>query len=814
MSLQPWQPLIEGMLEAVWVVDPIELRIIAANRAATTLLGLDDEALAGRPVVDLAATPEDVFFWEDVAAGLSEHILSETLLRHTDGSTIQVERRVSRVTLVDGAAVFIVGIRDQRDQRRVENELERLVAELRATLESTADGILVADMEGGIRGYNHRFAELWELPEEMLTRRDDNAVFAWMAQSAAHAEEYAACLGAISRSPLLESRDVVTLRSGRILERVTLPQYARGRPIGRVYSFRDITQQLANDARLDLAAKVFEASLDAVFITDPDFRIVAVNPSCTRMTGYQQSDMIGQLMPDVLLAAQDGGQVSPFEHALMQDGVWEGEAWHRHKDGRKIPCLFSLVRLKDEQRLTVQYIGFFKDLSETVAAKQRIEQLAYHDVLTGLPNRLMLAERIEFALSLSQRDQSPLAVMFLDLDRFKQINDSLGHIFGDRVLVEVAERIKGCLRQADTAARLGGDEFVLLLHQTDAHGAETTARRVLEALSAPYVIDEMTFTVTCSIGIALYPGDGTTIDDLIKNADSAMYHVKERGRGDFRFYQRQMNIDLLSRMKLDQAMRQALANKSFRLHYQPQVDLKSGRIFGAEALLRWHDSELGEVPPGRFIPVAEDTGIIAGIGAWVMGEAVRQVAQWHAQGLRLVMAINVSALQFRQADFVDSVATALRTHGVAPEMVELELTESILIQDADEAMKRLDALAQLGVMLSIDDFGTGYSNLSYLKRFPLHRLKIDRSFVSGLPEDDSDAAIVTSIVNLARAMNLRVIAEGVETDIQRQFLLSAGCQEFQGYLCAPALAPDAFVKLVEDTGWNEQPGQIRLFSAS
>jgi EAL domain-containing protein (putative c-di-GMP-specific phosphodiesterase class I) len=230
--------------------------------------------------------------------------------------------------------------------------------------------------------------------------------------------------------------------------------------------------------------------------------------------------------------------------------------------------------------------------------------------------------------------------------------------------------------------------------------------------------------------------------------------------------------------------------------------------------LRWHDSELGEVPPGRFIPVAEDTGIIAGIGAWVMGEAVRQVAQWHAQGLRLVMAINVSALQFRQADFVDSVATALRTNGVAPEMVELELTESILIQDADEAMKRLDALAQLGVMLSIDDFGTGYSNLSYLKRFPLHRLKIDRSFVSGLPEDDSDAAIVTSIVNLARAMNLRVIAEGVETDIQRQFLLSAGCQEFQGYLCAPALAPDAFVKLVEDTGWNEQPGQIRLFSAS
>jgi diguanylate cyclase (GGDEF)-like protein/PAS domain S-box-containing protein len=800
------------MLEAVWIVDPIELRILGANRAAETLLGVPPGGLAGRPAIELAATPEDLFFWEDVAAGLSDHILSETLLRRADGATVHIERRVSRVTLASGTTVYVVGIRDQSDQRRVETELEKLIAELRATLESTADGILVADMESGIRGYNQRFADLWSLPQDLLTRRDDGAVFGWMAQCVINVEEYAARLSAIARAPLLEATDVIVLRSGRVLERVTLPQYARGRPIGRVYSFRDITQRLADEARQQLAAKVFAASLDAIFVTDPGFQIVAANPSCERLTGFAPEEMVGQVTRDILFDRYNEQLCQTMEERLLREGVWEGEIWHRHKDGRSMPCLVSMVRVVDDAGTVIHYIGFFKDLSETIAAKQRIEELAYNDALTGLPNRLLLSERVEFSLGLSQRDGSPFAILFLDLDRFKQINDSLGHHFGDRVLMQVAERIKGCLRQADTASRLGGDEFVLLLHQADARGAEMTARRVLESLSEPYSLDEMTFTLTASIGIALYPDDGQTMDDLIKNADSAMYHVKERGRSDFRFYQRQMNVGLLSRMKLDHAMRQALANDGFRLHFQPQVDLKSGHVFGAEALLRWHDEELGDVPPGSFIPVAEETGVIVPIGNWVLEQAVRQAARWREDGLPLVMAINVSALQFRQADFIDSVARTLADAGLPPDMLELELTESVLIQDVDDVCKRLEALARLGVKLSIDDFGTGYSSLSYLKRFPLHRLKIDRSFIHELPDDESDAAIVTAIINLARSLNLRVIAEGVETPLQRDFLQAAGCQEFQGFLCAPALAPDAFNKLVRDVGWGAEPGQIRLFS--
>ena len=586
------------------------------------------------------------------------------------------------------------------------------------------------------------------------------------------------------------------LRSGRVLERVTLPQYARGRPIGRVFSFRDITQRLADEKHLRLASKVFEASLDAIFITDATHHLIEINSSCERLTDYSKTELLGQ--PMMIFFSERSGEsfVRHLLEQLDQKGFWEGETWNRSKGGKSYLCLASIVRNQNEDGVTTHYFGFFKDLSETHAARQRIEELAYNDALTGLPNRLFMAERIDQALHFSDRNDVSCALLFLDLDHFKHINDSLGHQFGDRVLIEISERIKSCLRQVDTAARLGGDEFLLLLNQADARAAEITARRVIDALSQPLRLDDMTFTVSCSIGIALYPADGTNMDDLIKNADSAMYHVKERGRSDFRFYQRQMNIGLLSRMKLDHAMRLALENNEFTLHYQPQVEMSSGRIFGAEALIRWHDKELGNITPDRFIPIAEETGLIVPIGKWVLSEAVQQCARWHAKGLALSVAVNVSALQFQQANFVEGVAEALHTAGLPANMLELELTESILIREVDVALARLDELAALGIQLSIDDFGTGYSSLSYLKRFPIHKLKIDRSFISVLPGSESDAAIATAIINMAKALQLRVIAEGVESEMQREFLMNTGCHEFQGFLCNPALSNEAFERFI------------------
>lgn len=620
-----------------------------------------------------------------------------------------------------------------------------------------------------------------------MTRRDDTATYLWMSRNVLNSAEYSSRISAIADSALTETRDTVMLRNGRILERVSMPQLARGRPIGRVYSFRDITQQLANESRLQLAAEVFESSLDAICVADPQGRIAAANPSFERLCGLPVAKLKGQALWGMIHSPQHSVFGQEWLKELERASSWEGEVNFQRQGANDVPVLASVARIISPEQKTLHYVTFLKDLTEKLAATQRIEELAYSDALTGLPNRVLLYERIVYSLGLCARECKSFAIVFIDLDRFKHINDSLGHVFGDRVLVEVAERIKSCMRQSDTAARMGGDEFVLLLHDTDALGAEAIVQRVLRRLCAPIILDDLSLTVTSSIGIALYPLDGQTKDELIKNADAAMYQAKERGRSNFRFYRRQMNIDSLSRIKLDSAMRTAFAHGDFQLRYQPQVDLESGRIVGVEALLRWRSKELGEVSPAHFIPVAEETGFIAELGEWVLAEAVAQAARWQAAGIDLIVAINVSALQFQSSAFINSVASALSHSGLEPYRLELELTESILIHDLDETLARLQALDKLGVGLSIDDFGTGYSSLSYLKRFPVRKLKIDRSFINGLPNDESDLAIARAIIHLGLALHLKVIAEGVETEAQKNCLQALGYHEYQGYLYAAAL---------------------------
>lgn len=792
MTVKLPQMLIESVLEAIWLVDAVDLRITAVNRAAEDLCALSRDEMVGRPVVDFSSTSQDLFFWEDVASGRSRAIRSETLLRRGDGEVRQIERRVTLIQLDQGDAHFLVAMIDRSDQRNAEQQLENIIAELRATLESTADGILVVDMDGGIRGFNQRFAELWDLPTGMLERRDDASVFAWLVEHVADSEAYRARIGQITRAPLLEATDVLVLRSGRVLERVTLPQFARGRPIGRVFSFRDISQRLADDARLKIAASVFESSLDAIFVSDGRFRLVAANPTFESMTGWRFDELEGQPVARLLAGQSTRAAMKAMRRELVHSGYWQGELWSRRRDGSPYPCLFSMVRVADEQGKALHYIGFTKDLSEAMAARKRIEELAFTDPLTGLPNRVLLRERFEMALNYAKRDNSTFAVLFVDLDRFKQINDSLGHGFGDRVLVTVAERLRDCVRQIDTAARIGGDEFMILLANVDAPGAEIAARRILHSISQPVKVDEMSFSLTVSVGIAMYPEDGSDAEELTKNADSAMYAVKERGRADLRFYQRQMNIGILSRMKMDHALRHALTEGGLEVHFQPKYRLDDMQMIGAEALVRWNDPDLGAVSPARFIPVAEESGAIIPLGRFVLETSMVRVSRWWRAGLRVPVAVNVSALQFHQSDFVDSVAEGLRRHDLPGEALELELTESILIADVEDAMRRLKALSALGVRLAIDDFGTGYSSLSYLKRFPIERIKIDRSFIADLPGSAESEAIVGAIIQMGRALRLSVTAEGVETEAQRELLLAAGCHEMQGWLMAPALTAQDF----------------------
>lgn len=671
-AITAWQVLVQACPDPSWVVDLPSLRIVAANTAAMLRLGMDETGLRTARADHLLGSPEDMAYWADAGAGIVEPLLSDTVMQGPDGSLLYLRRSIQPFSMPGAAAPThcLVTLLDTSAARLAQAEQEDLTAVLQATLESTADGILVTDLGGRVRAFNRRFAQVWGMPEDLLVQHHDQAVQDWMRHMVQDPVPYQKRLEALQEATLLAATERLILHSGAVLERVVRPLWSRGRPLGRVWTFRDLSERLATD--------------------------------------------------------------------------------------------------------------------------ERIETLVATDSLTGLPNRRRLAERVQETALAMGTEGEVFALLVLDLDRFRRVNDSLGHRIGDRALHEVGQRLQRVMRHGDCVARIAGDQFALLLPRADAPAAESAALRVLQAVGEPWQFDGTPFTLTCSVGIALAPGHGRSADELLCHAESAMRQAKLAGSNSLRFHQKHADGDLRSHMLLDHAMRQALASSRFRLQYQPQVDLETGRVVGAEALIRWRDPTLGEISPMRFIPVAEDTGFIVAIGDWVLAQAARQAAAWVRAGRPLTIAVNVSALQFQQPHFVDRVASVLREHGLSPQWLELELTESILLHDADDALQRLQALARLGVRLSLDDFGTGYSSLSYLKRFPIGKLKIDRSFIKGLPDDASDAAIVRAIVEIARALEKRVIAEGVETEPQRAFLQSIGCDQFQGYLFSPALDPLSF----------------------
>src|SRR6185312_5433811 len=439
----------------------------------------------------------------------------------------------------------------------------------------------------------------------------------------------------------------------------------------------------------------------------------------------------------------------------------------------------------------VAYEGTVEDITERKLYQARIEQQANYDTLTGLANRSLLQDRLEQALITAASYNTRLAVVFVDLDRFKFINDSLGHHIGDELLKTMADRLESCVRDCDTVARLGGDEFVVLITgQTEPNIIRGIIERMLAAVAQPWIIEQGEFDVSCSIGVALYPNDGTDAQTLLKHADSAMYRAKESGRNNFQFFTRELNALMTERLELESKLRRALERDQFLLHYQPRVDLIDGKIIGAEALIRWRLPDQGVIAPGRFIPLAEETGLIVPIGKWVLRAACAQNKAWQEAGHEpIVVSVNVSARQFRQDNLVRTVAEVLEETGLEPRYLELELTESMVMHDPAQLVAMLGELERLGVQIAVDDFGTGYSSLSYLKRFPVDRLKVDRSFVEHLATDSDDATIVRAIISLGHNLGLKVVAEGVEHEDQRRFLRLNKCDEAQGYLfCRPTEA--------------------------
>ncbi len=578
---------------------------------------------------------------------------------------------------------------------------------------------------------------------------------------------------------------------------------SRGCPVKMLGTIQDITEKKKIEAELRIASVTFK-SHEGMTITDKDMMILKVNPTFTRITGYTEEEVIGK-NPRIL---GSGRQDASFYHSMWEsinsNGAWEGRIWDRRKNGEIYPAHLTISAVKDNSGSVINYVGVFTDSTDSQAAEDEIKQLAFYDFLTGLPNRRLLVDRLMQSMASSMRTGKEGALLFIDLDNFKIINDTMGHAMGDMLLQQVAERLKSCVRVGDTVARMGGDEFVVMLDDLSeqsleaAAQAEVIGQKVLATLNQPYRLGRKEFYNSPSIGIALFNNNQRGFDELFKQADIAMYQAKQAGRNTLRFFDPQMQEAISVRAAIEDELHNALENHQFYLHYQIQVDHLQ-RPFGAEALIRWMHPERGLVSPAEFIPIAEETGLILPIGKWVLETACAQLSAWqrNVQTRELILSVNVSAKQFRQADFVAQVQAVIQRYAIHPARLKLELTESILLDNMQSIIATMKAINALGVRFSLDDFGTGYSSLQYLKQLPLHQLKIDQSFVRDLAVDSSDKAIVNTIIAMAHSLNLEVIAEGVETEGQRQYLEIAGCTHYQGYLFGKPMPIKQFTGLLE-----------------
>jgi len=550
---------------------------------------------------------------------------------------------------------------------------------------------------------------------------------------------------------------------------------------------------------LRIDAAILATTRDAVMITDLVPKILAVNPAFTEITGYAAAEVLGK-SPSILSSGRhDRAFYQAMWTSLRETGYWQGEIWNRRKDGEIYPELLTLNAVCNEQGELAHYVGVVTDLSQLRLNEERFQRLVHYDPLTGLPNRLLLEARLQHTLERAGREGNRAAVVVVDLDQFKTINDSHGHAAGDAMLVAVTQRLRARLREEDTLSRLAGDQFVLVLEALHEYQeAEIMARSIQASLETPFILpDGCKAYVRASVGISVYPQDGDTAQALLVGADAAVHRAKELGGRQFCYYTSELNVQARATLIMEDALRRALAQEEFVLYYQPKVDLRSGRILGAEALLRWRQPDGGLVSPLEFIPAAEKNGLIEGIGGWVIRDACRQMRAWQEAGLaEIKVAVNVSARQFRCGGLEDEVIQALAQHGVEPSHLMLELTESMLMEAPEEAVARMTALKRLGIRLSLDDFGTGYSSLAYLGRFPIDQMKIDRSFVTDIVTDPAAATIATSIIALAHRMRVGVVAEGVETEAQAGYLRQNGCDEMQGYLFSKPLPAEEFAELV------------------
>ena len=794
--------LVNGSPVATFVID-CQHRIRYWNRACELMLGI--------PAEDMVGTTEQwrPFYREQrpvmadlVASGCIDSLIStyypqkyrpsrvipgsyeaEDFFPHLGDSGVWLYFTAAPIHDERGRMIgAIETLQDITERKQTERRLHQLLDEHRVIFDN-AHGAIAYIQNRVILRCNPRMAEIfgYDRPEDLVGHKTTMLYPSpqdWK-ESGIRLYHQLEARGFSEDEVLLQRRDgkpIWCYRLGRPID----PREPHG---GSIWVYSDISAQKRQQRQLELASTVFDNSTEALLICDAANRIVSVNRAFTRITGYTATEVVGRTPAVLKSGRHDRTFYRRMWTTLLAENRWEGEIWDRRKNGEIYPKWLSISVVRDDAGQVAHFVAAFADVTRRKQAEERVQFLARHDTLTGLPNRMLLRERFDQAAEHARHTGRQLAMLFLDLDHFKRINDSLGHPVGDALLVAIADRLRLALYGTDTISRLGGDEFVILLqHIQRTEEVIAVARKIEACMDAPVEIDGQLLSTSFSIGVAVYPNDGDDFDTLLQKADTAMYHAKECGRGTFSYFDDKMNAHAADRLVLHNRLRGAIGRDEFRLVYQPQINLRTGRVFGAEALLRWLPQDGTAVGPDRFIPVAEESGLILPIGEWVIHEAFQQARRWQDAGTPLQVSINVSGLQIYRADLAATLAAVQRDTGVPPGLIEIELTESTLMEDVQAVSEVLRALKRTGYSLAIDDFGTGYSSLAYLKRFPLDKLKIDRSFVTELCSNPEDQAIARAVIQIARSLKLRVIAEGVETTEQMMLLRRHGCHEGQGYL--------------------------------
>jgi diguanylate cyclase (GGDEF)-like protein/PAS domain S-box-containing protein len=772
--------------------------LLFANRSAERLFGVPVAAMIGQPVSSLI--PD----YRTPAARAKEDGTPVRLpATGRDASARELRLELSFGELVrDGKTLVTVFVRDLSERERVDEALKESEERFRRAALMSSDLIHECDRENNRIVWFGDVDRILGYPEGEFPRTFE----AW--ERVIHPEDHARVMSAAARhwdtgEPFFAEYRVVR-KDGGLLHwhhSGVLLRGSQGRPSRCIGTVTDISGRRQIEEALRISEKryrtLFERNLAGVYRSTLDGRILDCNESFARIFGYaSREEMLQQTAWDMYLKRED--REAAVAKLLERQYLTNYEICLKRKDGSSVWVLESenLIEGPDGRLSVIE--GTAIDITERKRAEEQVKHLAFHDPLTNLPNRLLFNDRLTLAVAQAHRHNQKLAVLFLDLDRFKVINDSLGHSVGDELLRQVAERIQEHVREGDTVARLGGDEFTLLVPGiTVEEDAAKIARKICDAVHDPFWIDGRELFVTTSLGVSVYPSDGHDAETLVRNADSAMYRAKEQGRDNYQLYTPAMNAKAIERLSLESRLRQAVANDELELHFQPFIDIRTEEVLGAEALLRWRHPELGLIPPGEFIPIAELSGLIVPIGEWVLRTACAEARKWHDKGFpAMTVSVNLSSRQFQQSDLGSQVTHALEETGLEPDKLDLEITESCAMQNAEHSINTLWGLKKQGVRISMDDFGTGYSSLNYLKRFPIDRIKLDQSFVRDLPGDKDDAAIAMAVIAMGRSLELVVIAEGVETQEQLAFLKGHECDQLQGFLFSRPLPAEAFEKFL------------------